>query len=65
MMVLAILSPLLAFPLVLATQLLEKWAMEPTRPTSAPPRNARRDATPAAAPQVSVPVLTVVVGPKE
>ncbi len=36
MMVLAILSPLLAFPLVLATQLLEKWTMEPTRPTSAP-----------------------------
>lgn len=35
MMLLAILSPLLAFPLVLATQLLEKWTMEP-RPTSAP-----------------------------
>ncbi len=36
MMLLAILSPLLAFPLVLAMQLLEKWAMEPTRPTGAP-----------------------------
>ncbi len=29
------------------------------------PRNARRDATPAAAPQVSVQELTVVVGPEE
>ncbi len=36
MMVLALPSPSLPFPLVLATQLLEKWTMEPTRPTGAP-----------------------------
>jgi hypothetical protein len=51
MMVLAILSPLLAFPLVLATQLLEKWTMEPTHTTSAP--------------KVSVRELAVVVEPEE
>ncbi len=64
MMVLAILSPLLAFPLVLATQLLEKWTMEPTRPTSAPQE------TPVVTPHRRPPLknvreLTVVVGPEE
>lgn len=43
MMFLALLSPLLAFPIVLAMQLLETWALRPARDERRLGRGQRRD----------------------